>query len=78
MNCTFCGAPTKSCNTTFICEQDEGYLVVEDVPAEVCSQCGEKTFSPEVTDRILSLARNGERPEKTLTVPIYHYTHQYR
>ncbi len=28
----------------------EDIFVIENVPAEVCVKCGEKTYSPEVTD----------------------------
>ena len=32
-------------------------VVIEDVPAEVCQQCGEKYFSPEVYKEMENLAK---------------------
>ena len=43
--------------TTFSYEEDDKYLIVENVPAEVCTKCGEKMYSPEVTDELLKFAR---------------------
>ena len=36
----------------------DGILVLEDVPAEVCSLCGEKWFSDEVVERIEIIAED--------------------
>jgi len=31
------------------------YLAVENVPADICQQCGERYYSPEVMKRLLAL-----------------------
>ncbi|TVL98772.1 MAG: hypothetical protein CV087_20510 [Candidatus Brocadia sp. WS118] len=41
-----------------------GLVVVEDVPAGVCPQCGEKVVKAEVGQRIAKLIENSERIAK--------------
>jgi YgiT-type zinc finger domain-containing protein len=58
---------------TFAYEEDDKYLIIEHVPAEVCTQCGEKTYSPEVTDAILRFARKKAKPSRKIEVPVYDF-----
>ncbi len=76
MKCVFCGGKVESHNVTFIYNGNGDYLLVENVPAEVCSQCGERTYSPEVTDDLLRLAKRKIQPAKTVEVPVIDYAHQ--
>ena len=52
---------------------DDKYLFIENVPAEVCMKCGEKTYSPEVTDKLLRFARDEFKPVKTIKVPVFNF-----
>lgn len=77
MKCVFCGGRVELQNVTFIYYNGDGdYLFVENVPAEVCSQCGERTYSPEVTDDLLRLAKRQLQPAKTVEVPVFDYANQ--
>ena len=73
MKCTFCGGKLKKTTVTFSYEEDETYLLVEHVPAEVCSQCGEKLYTPEVTEALLQLAKHPVKPAKIIHVPVYDF-----
>ena len=73
MKCVFCGGKLKKENVTFTYEDEDRYLFVEDVPAEVCTSCGEKTYSPSVTDDLLKFARNEFQPARTIEVPIFNF-----
>jgi YgiT-type zinc finger domain-containing protein len=46
-------------------------LVMENVPAEVCSVCGDVLIKPETIRHIEELLRKASRPSKT--VPLYEY-----
>ncbi len=46
-------------------------MVIDHVPAEVCSVCGDVLLKPETVRRIESLLRTASRPERT--VPLYEY-----
>ena len=76
MKCVFCGGKVENQSVTFIYDEDGEYFFVENVPAEVCSQCGEKTYSPDVTDDLLQIAKKRLKPNKTIQVPVFNYAHQ--
>ena len=73
MKCVFCGGKVVPKIVTFIYEDGGQYLLVERVPAEVCTQCGEKTYSPEVTDNLLKFPKKKFKPIKTIQVPVFNY-----
>ncbi|MCJ7578430.1 MAG: type II toxin-antitoxin system MqsA family antitoxin [candidate division Zixibacteria bacterium] len=74
MKCVFCGGRVEKKKVTFSYEEDSKYLLVKNVPAEVCTKCGEKTYSPEVTDELLRFAKEKFKPVKTIKVPVFDYT----
>lgn len=73
MKCSFCGGKVEKKKVTFTCEHRGRFLLVENVPAEVCAQCGEKTYTPKVTDELLRFAREEFKPVKTLKVPVFDF-----
>jgi YgiT-type zinc finger domain-containing protein len=46
-------------------------IVINDVPADVCSICGDTLLSPETVRQIERLLQNKTRPTKT--VPLYEF-----
>ena len=58
---------------TFSYEEGGGYFLVEHVLAEVCERCGEKTYSPEVTDELLKFSKRKFKPVKKLEVPVFDF-----
>jgi len=73
VKCVFCGGEVVKTNVTFTYEEDDKYLIIEHVPAEVCTKCGEKMYSPEVTDELLRFARNEFKPARRIEVPVYDF-----
>tara|TARA_B100000315_G_C14437351_1_gene523034 strand:- start:495 stop:719 length:225 start_codon:yes stop_codon:yes gene_type:complete len=73
MKCIFCGGKREKRNVTFHYEDNNKYLFVEDVPAEVCTSCGEQTYSPDVTDKLLKYSKEQFKPLKTIEVPVYSF-----
>ena len=55
MKCYFCGGPTKKQIVTDLYTESNLYLAVENVPADVCQQCGERYYSPDVMKKLLAL-----------------------
>jgi YgiT-type zinc finger domain-containing protein len=76
MRCIFCGGKIESRKSTFVYDYDDEYFMIENVPAEVCLQCGEKTYSPEVTDDLINLSKKRFKPAKTIQVPVFDYAKQ--
>lgn len=73
MKCVFCGGVLEEKMVTFSYEEEDKYLFVEHVPALVCSKCGERIYSPEVTDKLLKFAKDEFRPVKTIEVPVFDF-----
>jgi len=73
VHCIFCGGKLEKKRVTFTYEQDDKYLLVENVPAEVCNKCGEKTYSPEVTDQLLRFAKDEFQPVRRIEVPVFDF-----
>jgi HTH-type transcriptional regulator/antitoxin MqsA len=73
MKCVFCGGTLKHEMVTFTYDDDDQYILVEHVPAEVCSRCGEKLYTPEVTDALLAFAKHLTEPIKIRQVPVYDF-----
>jgi YgiT-type zinc finger domain-containing protein len=50
-------------------------ILVEDIPAGVCSQCGEKVVNADVGRRIAALMRDTKRLQKarTISVPVIRF-----
>ena len=73
MKCVFCGGRVVPQNVAFVYDDPNNYFVIEGVPAEVCLQCGEKAYAPEVTDEIIRIAKKRLKPVKTIQVPVFNY-----
>jgi len=71
--CVFCGGHVEKAIVTFTYKDDDKYLIVEHVPAEVCAKCGEKMYSPDITDELLKFAKNKFKPVKTVKVPVFDF-----
>jgi YgiT-type zinc finger domain-containing protein len=58
MKCAICrNGMTESGYTTVLLEKDYTTLVFKNVPAQICSNCGEEYVSSEINRAILSRAR---------------------
>ncbi|MBI5970922.1 MAG: type II toxin-antitoxin system MqsA family antitoxin [Deltaproteobacteria bacterium] len=73
MVCVFCGGKAEEKEVTFSYEEGDKYILVEHVPARVCANCGEKTYSPEVADELRKFAKAKCRPIRVLSVPVFDY-----
>ncbi len=73
MSCVFCGGKIISKKVTFIYEDGDQFFVIRNVPAEVCTQCGERTYSPEITDEIMNFAKQRFQPKNLINVPVFDY-----
>jgi len=68
MNCLFCKhGETTAGRVTVTVQRGETTVILKDVPAEVCQNCGEYYLSDSVTDQVLTKAetavRNGAEVE---------------
>ncbi len=50
--CIFCGGDIKDKVVTVVKERQGKVIIIENVPAGVCAQCGEKEFNSEVAQKL--------------------------
>ena len=52
MNCFFCKGNLVDGTTTFMTEIDGCAIIIKNVPAKICPQCGEASYSDEVAKKL--------------------------
>lgn len=52
MRCIMCKENTAETKRTFIQEFDSCIIIIKNVPAFVCSQCGEVYYSDEIAEKL--------------------------
>ncbi len=57
---------------------DGKFYLVEDIPATVCSHCGEESFSRETTEHIRVMLHGDVQPVKSISVDVLAYQPQLR
>ncbi|KYF81814.1 type II toxin-antitoxin system MqsA family antitoxin [Sorangium sp. So ce134] len=72
MKCVICkSGDVQAGTTTFTVERDGRTYVLRQVPARVCTQCGEAYFEAEVTKQILEQVEQASR--SGAEVAVLHY-----
>ena len=70
--CHVCGsteAKKKYANEIF--QIDNKPVLVEHIPAVVCTRCGEETFSRETTERIRRMVHGEAKPVKSISMEVF-------
>jgi YgiT-type zinc finger domain-containing protein len=72
-DCAFCGGEVLESRIDYDYRRREQLLIMRNVPAGVCRQCGEKYFVPDVLkqmDRIYhEIVERHRKPEEVIEVP---------
>ena len=74
MHCDVCGATefrTEPVSEVFIV--DGKRILVEHIPARVCVQCGEATFSRDTTEKVRRMVHGEARPVGAITLEVYEF-----
>lgn len=72
--CYFChGGPVVE-GTTYHVSRMNGRLVeVEDVPCDICQQCGEKYFEPKTIRKLEQIIKLKSKVREYIRLPVYSY-----
>ena len=73
-NCAVC--QSHECRgqlTEEIFHLDGKYVLVDRIPATVCSRCGEETFSRETTEKVRSLVHRQPRPVRSIALDVFEF-----
>jgi len=73
--CSVCKGNLIYKKITYTQELEGKVYVVNDVPALVCSQCGEQYLSPETVDKIQKVIEKGEQKKlkPIQQIPVFHF-----
>ena len=71
MTCLMCKGELIDKRTNFIVDLGECIIIVRDVPSQVCSQCGEVSYSHEVTKNIEAIV--GKMRTVMTEIAVVHY-----
>ena len=66
--------PLVEQSVTYHIEADGRLLLVENVPARVNVETGERYFAPEAVERLQQAVWGQCRPVRTIQVPVYEYS----
>ena len=59
MKCVICkSGETRGGHTTVALQRDQSTIIIKDVPAQICENCGEYYLDEKVSDRVLAMAEN--------------------
>jgi len=59
---------------TYALEVDGKLYVVENVPARVDEETGERFFAPQTVDRLQETILGSEKPIRSIETPVYEYS----
>jgi len=71
--CYFCKGKVKEQRVRVDFRWGDELVVIKDVPAEVCQQCGEKYFNPEVYKEMENLAKTKEKPIEHVAIDVFRF-----
>ena len=69
--CPFCKGPILEKRIEHVHRWGEKLYILRNVPAEVCSQCGETFFGPDALKGMDRIVASEVQPEAHRSVPVY-------
>jgi YgiT-type zinc finger domain-containing protein len=69
--CEYCGGTIVEKRVTLHRKVQGNYVLLENVPAGVCTQCGTRYYSANVLKTIEESIRGRRRAEREVLVPVY-------
>lgn len=69
--CAICGGRLKKEKISFDFRFNGELVVIDNLPVEVCLQCGEKVLSPAVSRKIDEVLARKKTPKKIINIPVY-------
>lgn len=58
---------------TYTLEMDDKFIIIENVPARVCLETGERFFSPETTERLQQIVWEEREPVRVIETPVFEF-----
>jgi YgiT-type zinc finger domain-containing protein len=58
---------------SYAIELDGKFVIVENVPARVCLETGERLFSPEIVERLQQTIWGNRKPDRLIETPVFEF-----
>jgi YgiT-type zinc finger domain-containing protein len=58
---------------TYVLEQRGKVLIIENVPARVCRETGERLFAPETVERLQHIVWEQNKPTRVIETPVFEF-----
>jgi YgiT-type zinc finger domain-containing protein len=58
---------------TYTIELDGKFIIIENVPARICLETGERLFSPETVERLQQTVWGEREPDRVIETPVFEY-----
>lgn len=71
--CEYCGGPIVERRVTLHRKVRDGYILIENVPAGVCRECGARYFAANVLKTIQENIRGRRKAEREVCIPVYSF-----
>lgn len=69
--CHYCGGHLEEKQVTRLQKYEGKWFVIENLPALVCSQCGEQFFTPAAHDLVIQVLQNDLKPTRIENIPVF-------
>jgi YgiT-type zinc finger domain-containing protein len=70
--CKYCGAVTEEEVVQAALRAAQGWLILEDIPARVCKQCGEQFYDEGTAEKIERITANpAAKAAREILVPVF-------
>lgn len=66
-------SPELEQRVNYTLEIDGKFIIIENVPARLCVETGERFFSPETVERLQQIIWKRNKPSRMLEVPVYEF-----
>ena len=57
----------------YILEMDGKFVVIQNVPARVCLETGERLFSPQTVERLQQIVWEHRQPTRVIETPVFDF-----
>jgi YgiT-type zinc finger domain-containing protein len=74
--CEYCGGPIVERRVTLHHKVRDGYVLIENVPAGVCRECGTRYYAANVLKTIQESIRGRRKAEREVCMPVYSFQPQ--
>ena len=71
--CEYCGGPIVERRVSLHRKVRDGYVLMENVPAGVCRECGTRYYAANVLKTIQESIRGRRKAEREVCIPVYSF-----